>query len=528
MRRSLLVVAATLLSLTACSLSGPGPATGPAPRVPTSSTTTSPSGSVASSSPAEGRPLRPVPDVSVPGLTPAPSAPGLTGYTEQRLNWQPCGEPVQCAQVRAPLDWSAPQARALTLTLGRIPATASPRLGSLFINPGGPGGSGLEYLRYFRRDGLERYDIVGWDPRGVGRSTPVRCSDGPTLDRLFSIDASPDNAGETAALERAVTGFGRDCLRRSGALLEHVSTADTVRDLDLLRGLVGDSQLHYFGSSYGTQIGAEYAQAFPQHTGRVVLDGAVDLGEDSSTQQLQGFELALHHFARWCAAQRCRLGSSEPAVLATINRLLQSLDATPLPAAQGRRLTQQLGISGVLYPLYGGTEGWPPLQTALELAVVDRDGRGLLALADASNDRSENGRYGQLVAAFPAIRCRDSQDVSVPAAQRAAAALLRKAPVTGPYAGLDLFCPLWPVPPAPPSPPVDAAGVDTPIVIIGTTGDPATPYVWAKEMNRQLRSSVLITYAGEGHLAYRKSECVQKLVQGYLLDGRVPPADSRC
>ena len=411
--------------------------------------------------------------------------------------------------------------------MGRIPATASPRLGSLFINPGGPGGSGLDYLRYFDAAGLERYDIVSWDPRGVGRSTPVRCSDDATLDRLFSIDASPDDAREAATLEQAVAGFGADCLRRSGSLLEHISTADTVRDLDLLRGLVGDRRLHYFGSSYGTQIGADYAQAYPDRTGPMVLDGAVDLGEDSTTKQLQGFELALDHFAAWCAAQRCRVGSSPQQVLAAVKRLLQGLDARPLPAATGRPLTQQLGTQGVLYPLYGGTLGWPPLRAALE-AALDGDGRGLLALADAGNERAGDGHYAQLAVAFPAIRCRDSQDVSVAQAERAAAALVSKAPVLGPSAGPDLTCPLWPVPAAPAAPRVDAAGVRTPIVVIGTTGDPATPYVWAEEMNRQLRSSVLITYSGEGHLGYGKSRCVQALVHGYLVAGRVPPANSRC
>ena len=413
------------------------------------------------------------------------------------------------------------------MTIGRIPATASPRLGSLFINPGGPGGSGLDYLRYFNAAGLDRYDIVSWDPRGVGRSTPVRCSDDATLDRLFSIDASPDDASEASTLERSVAGFGADCLRRSGSLLEHISTADTVRDLELLRRLVGDRRLHYFGSSYGTQIGADYAQAYPDRTGPMVLDGAVDLGEDSTTKQLQGFELALDHFATWCAAQRCRVGSSPPQVLAAVKRLLQSLDARPLPAAGERPLTQQLGTQGLLYPLYGGTAGWPPLRAALE-AALDGDGRGLLALADAGNERAADGHYAQLAVAFPAIRCRDSQDVSVAQAERAAAALVSKAPVLGPYAGPDLICPLWPVPPAPAAPHVDATGVRTPIVVIGTTGDPATPYVWAQEMNRQLRSSVLITYAGEGHLSYGKSGCVQALVRGYLVAGRIPPVNSRC
>ena len=511
------LVGLALVGLTACSAlpPGSGPSSpGPLPSVP--------------ATPADGRPRQPVPDVLVPGMTDPPPGSGASRYAAQRFSWEACGGRVQCATVRAPLDWSAPDGQALTLTVGRLPATASPRLGSLFINPGGPGGSGLDYLRFFDVRGLERYDIVSWDPRGVGRSTPVQCSDDASLDRLFSIDSSPDDAAEAATLNGAVSGFGQDCLRRSGALLSHISTADTVRDLDLLRGLVGDAKLHYFGSSYGTDIGAQYAEAYPRRTGPMVLDGAVDLGGDSPVDQLQGFERALDHFATWCAEQRCRLGSTRTAVLDAVSGLLAGLDAAPLPGSGSRRLTQQLAVSGIDYPLYAGREGWPVLARALADAVGERAGGNLLALADASNERGRDGRYSQFVGAFPAIRCLDSQATSVAAADRKAAALVPKAPVLGPSAGPDLVCPLWPVPPAPAAKAVDAAGVAAPIVVVGTTGDPATPYEWAKEMRAQLRSSVLITFAGEGHLAYDKSPCVRKLVQGYLVEGRVPADGSRC
>ncbi len=476
--------------------------------------------------PPDGRPLEAVPAVVPPGVVDPPAGSGEARYPAQTLDWTSCSKRVQCASVLAPLDWSAPDGRALTLAVGRVRATASPRLGSLFLNPGGPGGSGLDLLAGFPTQGLEHYDLVSWDPRGVSRSTPVRCSSDADLDRLLSLDVSPDDDAEASTLNTASEAFGRACLARSGALLEHISTADTVRDLDLLRGLVGDARLTYLGFSYGTQIGAQFADTFPEHTGAMVLDGAVDLGSDSRVDQIQGFERALGHFASWCGQQRCGLGDDRAAVLGRVQGLLTDLDAHPLPGAGGRELTQQLGLSGVLTPLYDGTTGWPRLAEAL-VDAVHGQGAGLLALADAGNERSRDGRYGSLATAFPAIRCRDSQAESVAEADRKAAASARKAPVLGRFSGPDVACPLWPVAPAPATERLHRVG-DRPVVVVGTTGDPATPYEYAVDMARELDSAVLVTHEGEGHTAYGTSACVRGLVQAYLNDGRVPAAGTRC
>jgi pimeloyl-ACP methyl ester carboxylesterase len=522
-------VAVVLVALLAgCSA---GPPSGPAPGV-------SSAASSASSAPAEpalpdvaptppdGRPLLPVPAVVAPGVVDPPPGAGVARYTDQRPTWSRCSRRVECATVAAPLDWSAPDGRALTLTMGRVRATASPRLGSLFLNPGGPGGSGLGLLSGFSTQGLEHWDLVSWDPRGVGRSTPVRCSTDAGLDRLFALDGTPDDAAEASALNSAVEGFGRDCLAGSGVLLEHISTADTVRDLDLLRGLVGDERLHYLGFSYGTQIGAQYADTFPEHTGPMVLDGAVDLGDDSRVDQIQGFERALGHFASWCASQGCALGSDRAAVLATVRRVLTDLDAHPLPGSGDRQLTQALGVSGVVTPLYDGAAGWPRLSAVLEQALRGQ-GSGLLGLADAGNERGADGHYGSVATAFPAIRCLDSQAESVAAADRRATGLERRAPVLGPFNGADVFCPLWPVAPAPKTGRLHRVG-DRPVVVVGTTGDPATPYEYAVDMARDLDSAVLVTHEGEGHTAYGSSACVRGLVQAYLNDGRVPQDGVRC
>ena len=510
---------AALLLLAACT-------PGSADRSPRSSPAPATVTPTAPSLPADGRPLTPVPDVVPAGVADPPPGSGIERYRSQTLSWRPCGRGLQCTTVRAPLDHDDPDGGALTLALARRPATAEPRRGTLFINPGGPGASGRSYVGYFDAEGLESYDVVGWDPRGVGASTPVRCYGAGDLDRYLAVDVSPDDEAEEQALVAETYAFGQACLQHSGALLEHVSTQATVRDLDLLRRLVGDPELHYFGASYGTEIGALYAQLYPEVVGRVVLDGAVDIG-GSDVSQLEGFERALGHFARWAATPGAGqpLGSSQAAVLSRIRRLLAGLDQRPLTTPGGRVLSQQQGVQALVNPLYG-REQWPDLLRAL-VAGAGGDGRELLALADQGNQRDADGTYGQINDAFPAVRCLDSRETSIARAEEEAAEEAARAPVLGAFAGADLVCPLWPVAPAPKAPRITAAGAG-PIVVLGTTGDPATPYENAVAMADQLRSGVLVTLEGEGHTAYDQSSCVRGLVLPYLRGGPPPPDRSRC
>ena len=518
-RRLLASGLAGVLLLAACSASGADrePAQTPAP--PTATPT-------APSLPADGRPLRPVPDVRPAGFAAPPPGSGLQRYRDQKLTWKPCGRDLQCTFALAPLDYDDPDGQALTLGLAKRKATRQPRLGTLFLNPGGPGGSGRGYVDSFDVRGLEAYDVIGWDPRGVGASTPVRCYGAGDLDRYLSVDVSPDDAAEEEALLAEVYAFGQACLEHSGPLLKHISTAATVRDLDLLRQLVSDPRLHYFGASYGTRIGALYAELYPEMVGRMVLDGAVNIS-GQQVSQLESFERALGHFADWAATPGTAqpLGASRSAVLTRVRQLLAGLDEEPLEAPGGRSLSQQQAVQGLVTSLYG-REQWTRLLSALS-AAVEGDARGLLALADRGNLRYEDGTYGQINAAFPAIRCLDSQATSVARAERSAKRLVRKAPVLGPFAGADLVCPLWPVAPAPKQPRIVAEGAP-PIVVLGTTGDPATPYENAQGMAEQLSSGVLVTLEGEGHTAYDQSECVRRLVVAYLVGQGVPDDGSRC
>jgi pimeloyl-ACP methyl ester carboxylesterase len=517
----LALVASALLP--ACSFAGvsPGPAGASAP-----GPASTPAPTVAPSLPAKGRPLTRVTDVRPPGFTNPPAGAGLERYRNQRLAWAPCAKNLLCASALAPLNYDDPDGTAITLALAKRAAAGGPKLGTLFINPGGPGASGRSYVTYFKGRGLEGYDVVGWDPRGVGSSTPVRCFGTPEYDRFLSIDVSPDNAEERRALTAETYAFGQACLAHSGALLEHVSTETTVRDLELLRSLVGDPQLHYFGASYGTKIGALYAELYPKRVGRMVLDGAVNIG-GQSLNQIQGFERALEHFASWAAqpAQKQPLGTSRTAVLDEVQALLQGLDAKPLQVAGGRLLSQQQAVGGTLNSLYGRGD-WPPLLQALA-AARRGDGQPLLKLADEGNFRRPDGSYGQINDAFPAVRCQDSRASSVRTAERSAAQQAKRAPVLGPLFGPDLVCPLWPVAPAPKEPRIRAAGA-APIVVVGTTGDPATPYENAEGMARQLESGVLVTLEGEGHTGYGQSACVRASVDAYLVDGVVPSDGTRC
>ena len=450
----------------------------------------------------------------------------MARYLDQRLDWSGCGKGLQCATVLAPLDYGHPDDEAITLAVAKRPAGAEPSAGSLFINPGGPGGSGVGYVGYFDAKGLERFDIIGWDPRGTGASTPVKCAKGKAMDAYTSIDGSPDDAVEQRALEQAQIDFGRGCLQRSGALLQHISTAETVRDLDLLRHLVGEDKLSYFGSSYGTKIGALYAELYPNRVDRLVLDGAVNITDKTDVSQLDGFERALGNFAAWCAGRKCKLGDTKAGVLDTISDLWRRLDAEPIDGGRAE-LTQQLAVTGVLEVLYENEEGWRLLQQGLELAAFEHDGRYLMLFSDVYNQRGRDGRYGQLQFSFPAVRCLDSQDVSVEKVRREAAAKAKRAPTLGPYAGADLICPLWPVAPAAEQPTIRGTGAP-PILVVGTTGDPATPYEYAERMARQLDSGHLLTLKGEGHLGYRQSACIRRYVQAYLLDGEVPADGTRC
>ncbi|MER5348943.1 alpha/beta hydrolase [Kitasatospora sp. NPDC002551] len=481
---------------------------------------------------------------------PAAVPPGLAPYYGQRLAWQPCDDGYECTTFRVPLDYEHPADGDLTLAAVRAPAVptgaagsegsggSDGRLGSLLLNPGGPGGSAVEYVegaaRAYDPAVRARYDLVGLDPRGVGRSSPVTCLSGERMDAYTAVDITPDDRAEVDALVTAAKEFAEGCRERSGARLGHLSTVEAARDLDVLRALLGDERLNYVGKSYGTFLGATYAGLFPGRAGRMVLDGAMDPSLDSlagNRTQAGGFETAWTAFARDCATHEdCPLGRTEQQVGEQLTALFAAVDAKPLPTTDGaRRLTEAQATTGVIQAMYADFL-WPRLRTALADARAG-DGTGLLGLSDDYYGRGPDGSYPNLMSANMAVNCLDlpAPFTGPDDAARAVPEFERTSPRFGrDMAWMALTCTYWPVRATGTPHTVRAAGA-TPIVVVGTTRDPATPYAWAQALAGQLESGRLLTYDGDGHTAYgRHDACVDGAVNRYLLAGEAPENGKRC
>lgn len=479
-----------------------------------------------------------------PSGQPSPDAAALRPYYEQKLSWRDCGVPgFQCSTLKAPLDYAnAGSGQDVDIAVARRQATGpGKRLGSLVVNPGGPGGSGIGYLQAYAGIGYPapvraRYDMVSFDPRGVDRSSPVECLTGPAMDKYTQVDQTPDDAAERALLVAAFKEFAAGCQARSQRVLPHVSTVDAARDMDLLRAVLGDKKLSYVGASYGTFLGATYADLFPARVGRMVLDGAMDPTRpavDLNRDQTEGFETAFTAFAKDCAKQaaECPLGQGGPdAVAARLKEFFRKLDAQPVPTGEeARPLGEALATTGVIAALYDES-AWPQLREALT-AAMEGDGAGLLSLADSYYERSPDGKYANLMSANAAVNCLDQPPAfSGPDAVLSALPSFQKAsPVFGTgLAWASLNCTYWPVKATGTAKPLTAKGA-APILVVGTTRDPATPYKWAQALAGQLESGTLLTYDGDGHTAYgRGSDCIDTSINRYLLEGKAPANGKKC
>jgi pimeloyl-ACP methyl ester carboxylesterase len=478
---------------------------------------------------------------ALPRVTPSALAP----YYGQRPKWRACGvSGYECTTLKAPLDYARPGAGDVRLAVARKKATGpGKRLGSLLVNPGGPGGSAIAYLQQYAGVGYPagiraRYDLVAMDPRGVARSEPVTCLDGRAMDAYTQTDVTPDDRKETGELVSAYRRYAESCGAHAARLLRHVSTVEAARDMDILRAALGDRRLTYVGASYGTFLGATYAGLFPDRVGRLVLDGAMDPSLPArrmNLEQTTGFETAFRSFAKDCVRHggACPLGGAgtTPARAAkTLGAFFRRLDAHPLPTGDrsGRRLGEALATTGVMAAMYDES-AWPQLRGALTSAIKQHQGAGLLALSDSYYERGPNGRYANLMAANAAVNCLDLPPAFTgPDQVRRALPEFRKAsPVFG--AGLAwaaLNCAYWPVRATGEPHRIEARGA-APILVVGTTRDPATPYRWARSLSRQLASARLLTYDGDGHTAYgRGSACIDSAIDTYLLRG-TPPADGK-
>jgi pimeloyl-ACP methyl ester carboxylesterase len=451
------------------------------------------------------------------------------------VQWKPCGA-LECGTVGVPLDYAQPQLGTIQIALAMHRATdPAQRIGSLVINPGGPGASGVNdlpaELNILTPELLARFDIVEFDPRGVERSSPVLCSTGSSAGSSSTTpeplpDPVPSTAGAQLALITNDVDYAKQCESLSGKVLPYVGTVDTARDLDEIRQALGDAQLTFFGHSYGTLLGATYAQMFPTHVRAMVLDGAIDPAMSTAQmviEQSASFESVLNDFFAWCASSACSWrpagGPSAAALLALIDQSRQQR----IPAGAGRSTGPGELYYALLAGLYARSE-WPTLGNALGAAAA---GNG--TPVDAMETTYTTSGSTNALDAETAIDCLDHPVSGGAAGLRSLAAQAAvQAPVFGPLlAWGEAACAVWPVPPTRTPQPATAVG-SPPIVVVGATRDPATPYVWAQRLAAELQHGVLVTWQGENHVAYYYSACVRAIDQAYFVSGALPAPGTVC
>ena len=474
-------------------------------------------------------------DPAVIGSVPEELAP----FYGQEVVWEPCEASFACASVEVPLDYADPGAGSITLAVIRSDATGQAQ-GTLLVNPGGPGASGVNIVR----DGLtfitserlrESFDIVGFDPRGVNRSSAVGCLTDAERDqdreKYIPAEATADQRYELYVADaREYAGL---CAERSGALLGHVDTVSAARDLDILRALAGDPKLNFLGFSYGSKLGATYAGLFPERSGKLVLDGALDpslTSAEVTLGQAAAFEKAIRAYVGFCQSEPdCPLPEGVGAGVSAIQDLFDSVESQPMTADDGRLVTIDVFLQGFILPLYDDGN-WPLLTQAIDEALQGDPGT-IQYLADLSAEREADGTYSSNSEdAFTAINCLDyPMATDRDQLQAEEERLVRASPTIGAYLAYGgVTCAAWKYPPVGEPAPIRAAGAD-PILVIGTTGDPATPYEWSVSLAGQLESAVHLTWEGEGHTAYgRAGECIGSIVDAYFVDGTVPDDGARC
>lgn len=491
--------------------------------------------------------------ISLAGCSPAATSPEPTvdasipseyrEFYSQKVDWSPCGlEETFCGDVVVPIDWANPKAGSLKLAAAYHRADSGKPLGSIIFNPGGPGSSAVPWIT----DSIEQlgtanlrkhFNMVGFDPRGVGSSEPtVKCLNAKDTDRfLYGSAAFELGSAEDIKDTRAQLGkFVAACLKNTGPNLGFIDTVSAAKDLDVIRAVFGDSQINYLGFSYGTQLGSTYAALFPKRVGRMVLDGAIDptlSDADQSLYQLIGFDQALKNFLANCLQSAdCPFRGSLDAALLRIQKFLAGLENSPLPTDSNRELTVWAAITGLIMPLYSESY-WPYLSQGFAEGFAG-DGTTLLALADSYNERAEDGSYGSnLMEANIAISCLDARspsDAKSMAEQNRR--VIEASPVLGRYWQYGaLTCEQWPFGVVEHPSSYSASG-SKPIMVVGTTGDPATPYAQAVSLaNDVLANAVLVTFNGEGHTAYGQSnKCVNNAVDDYFIKNVVPNEDPDC
>ena len=497
-------------------------------------------------------------DIKASPATASASAPvpaGLESFYSQKVSWYACDKKgmdeaksgkdagFTCAKVKVPLDYDNPGGETIEIAVKKRAADGE-SIGSLFINPGGPGGSGIELVdsagSYFSKNLTGSYDVVGFDPRGVGASTAVDCLTDAELDAERAGANDPATPSATATQERAQK-MGETCASKTSTagLLDHIDTISAAKDLDILRAVDGQQALTYLGFSYGTYLGATYAELFPASTGRMVLDGAVDpslSAEELALGQAKGFEASLRAYVENCQSSKlgCPLSGDVDSGVSQVREFLESTKTAPIPTSDSKRpLTYDLAVYGVLGSMYQ-TRTWPSLTLGLSQAMGKEgkpDGSSLLKLADLVSSRESDGTYSNNGAeALMAVNCLDYPVQGDNASWEENAKAVKEASPTFGSQLLypDAYCQGWGHTSSRKREKITASGA-APILVVGTTGDPATPYAWSQALADQLESGQLMTWKGNGHTAYgRSNDCVKKAVDTYLLNGTLPDKGLTC
>lgn len=476
------------------------------------------------------------------GLSGTLSSIPAAASTVSSLAWSTCAKTFRCSVLSVPANYENPKQGNLSISVIELPAKSASPIGDIVFNPGGPGASGISFLmgsvQSFPLALRQQFNLVSFDPRGVGASDPVNCTNAFGERALIALNPAPTTIAEINQVVAGARSYVGSCKRETPPnILDNVSTLDTVRDLDRLRAALGESQLNYFGFSYGTYIGELYVKLFPKNIRTMVLDGVVDPALSttaSDQQQAVGFERDLEDFYNWCPTNTTCNHELPRGAKPTLTNLLAHF-------ANGET------IKGQLAPLYGGTvtvtygvlltaigaslysnQQWPDLAKAIANAQHG-DGELLAAIAYSYAGLQQNGTYTNMTAANTATNCEDNRAPSTIAQYESLAQQMAKAaPVFGASeAWGTIACTYWPVKPVSRPAPVVNHGKSE-ILVIGSTGDPATPYAGAQRVAKELRNAELLTRTGTGHTAYLFSSCIRNWADAYFVDTSLPPVGTVC
>jgi len=446
----------------------------------------------------------------------------LDDYKSQELNWRSCYDGFECSSFKVPVDYTKIDNQSFTLKVLRHNALDQKnKLGSIVVNPGGPGGSATLYAYnaeyILSKEINEKYDVVGFDPRGINESGEIRCLTDEEEDEFLNADASDGKSANVAALSATSKDFADKCAKAAGKKLGHYSTLEAAKDMEILRLLLNEKKLNFLGKSYGTYLGTLYAALYPETVGRIVLDGAVSPNVSMREQQLAqavAFDKALNNF----------LATQKRFKLSDIKKLLSDADTNPMEGSDGRYAGQSIAITAIATTLYDSGDGWKDLKKMLNQAIVKRDPTELFKQADDYNNRDSAGNYySNQTDVSIIINCLDWKEPrTIEEITSDRGAFTKAAPIFGPYLYLaGLPCKYWKTEPQ--LPPMPLKNIDTsPVLVIGVTNDPATPYEWAEDLVKVFTNGKLLTLIGDGHTGHNQgNECVDSLVDSYFLTGKI-------